>query len=413
MLRSLKIKGFKSLEDVSIDLPNFAVFFGPNAAGKSNFIDSLQLLSRLASERTIADALSGPIRGYPMEQFNLPEGGLSDLLIKKESFLSFESDILPHNADPIQYRISLKLEPSKGIISVSDEYLVRLKKHKTEPKQIARIEKVSDHLVVRRLNEAGQPRQELLGLNHTLLSDTRHSGTLYPDFDRARHELRSWRIYYLDPRVSMRSPAAPKEVQDIGSLGQDLAPFLFRLRLEKEWKTLVRALKMVIPSIEDLMVELDEKRGEIDIQIIQNGTPYSIRVVSEGTLRVLGLCAIALNPWPGSLVAFEEPENGVHPRRLELIVNILKAIALENSHKRQVVVTTHSPLFVSKIISIQKKYPKDIKLFLCRGEGRASIIEEFKSHGDIFQEIDIKDALESQAEDGRFHEMIMRGWLGG
>ncbi len=232
MLRSVKIRGFKSIEDASVRLPRLSVLFGPNATGKSNFIDALQLLSLLSSERTISDALSRPIRGYPMEQFTFPSGGLPELIQKPEAFLTLEGDIVPQRGDPLRYRVVLRLEPEKGIVTVADEYFQRLKNRSFEPKGKARIEKEGDHLLVRRLGEAGQPRQELVGLSHTILSDTRNSGNLYPDFDRARQELNSWRIYYLDPRVAMRQPTPPQEVYDIGPLGQNLAPFLYRLK----WK---------------------------------------------------------------------------------------------------------------------------------------------------------------------------------
>ena len=66
MLRNLKVRGFKSLKDVSIDLPRMAVLFGPNAAGKSNLLDAIQALSRIGTQRTLADALGEPIRGYPL-----------------------------------------------------------------------------------------------------------------------------------------------------------------------------------------------------------------------------------------------------------------------------------------------------------------------------------------------------------
>ncbi len=47
--------------------------------------------------------------------------------------------------------------------------------------------------------------------------------------ERCRRALSGWRTYYLDPRVSMRREAPPKEVHGIGMLGEDIAPFLFRL----------------------------------------------------------------------------------------------------------------------------------------------------------------------------------------
>lgn len=416
MLKSVKIHGFKSLVHVEVELPRFAILFGPNATGKSNFIDALQLFSRLTSEKTIAQALE-PMRGYPIEQFTFPVGGLPQLFKEPEVFISIESDLIADKFDPLRYRAILKLKPEKGDINIADEYLARLRKQNYEPKISARIEKDIDgeHLLVRRLGEAGQPRKEKLGLNYTLLSDKRFSGEkLYPDFDKARDELNSWRIYYLDPRNAMRKPASPKEVQDIGLSGEDLAPFLYRLKWhEEKFRAVERTLSMAIPSIEEVLVELNEKRGELDIQIIQEGTPYSSRIVSEGTLRVLALCAIAHNPWPGNLIAFEEPENGVHPKRLELIINLLASIALDEGSNRQVIVTTHSPVFVSLAHRLQKEKPEKVGLFVCRGEDRESIIERFKpTPGTLFLDNEIMAALETKDEDA-VSLMMVRGWLGG
>ncbi len=39
MLKRIKIKGYKSLVDVDVSLRPLSVLFGPNAAGKSNFLD--------------------------------------------------------------------------------------------------------------------------------------------------------------------------------------------------------------------------------------------------------------------------------------------------------------------------------------------------------------------------------------
>lgn len=66
MLRRLRVQGFKSLRDVEISFPRFTVLFGPNAAGKSNLLDAIQALARVGTSRTLSDALSEPIRGYPI-----------------------------------------------------------------------------------------------------------------------------------------------------------------------------------------------------------------------------------------------------------------------------------------------------------------------------------------------------------
>ena len=75
MLRRFAVQGFKSLHGVDLALPRFAVLFGPNAAGKSNILDSVQALSRIGTNRTLAEALREPIRGYPIEAFAFPPEG--------------------------------------------------------------------------------------------------------------------------------------------------------------------------------------------------------------------------------------------------------------------------------------------------------------------------------------------------
>jgi predicted ATPase len=64
--------------------------------------------------------------------------------------------------------------------------------------------------------------------------------------------------------------------------------------------------------------------------------------MSDGTLRVLGCLAALYSPASPPLICFEEPENYVHPRLLELMVNLLKGA----SEKTQVLINTHSPYLV-------------------------------------------------------------------
>ena len=60
MIRRIHIQRYKSLRDVDVTLKPLSVLFGPNAAGKSNFIDALQLLSRIAGSRSLKEAFEPP-----------------------------------------------------------------------------------------------------------------------------------------------------------------------------------------------------------------------------------------------------------------------------------------------------------------------------------------------------------------
>jgi predicted ATPase len=212
----------------------------------------------------------------------------------------------------------------------------------------------------------------------------------------------------------MRRSVPPKEVSDIGALGEDLAPFLYRLfstDKRRNFDAVSRTLRNIIPSVNSLTVDLDKSRGTLDIQIVQNGVTYSSRIISEGTLRVLALCAIAATPWPGALVAFEEPENGVHPRRLELVAQLLASLAIEQ--EQQVIVTTHSPLFCQKILSLQREHPKKVELLVMRQEGGETRCQPFHPEGPLFDDQEVRKAFTSQWEDGWFEGLVLRGLVDG
>lgn len=409
MLRNLKVRGFKSIRDLSVDLPRMAVLFGPNAAGKSNLLDAVQALSRIGTLRTLADALGEPIRGYPIEAFSFPSGGLTELLSSRSARFSLEAD-LSREKDTYRYRVEVEIAPGSGALSVTDEYLSTLGKD-GQPKGKAAIEEAEGDLRVRRKGKPARPKSEPLRQNYSLLSDPRRGAPLYRDIERTRAELSGWRTYYLDPRVAMRTAQPPSDVKDIGVLGGDIAPFLYRLRADrgKHFEAVKRTLRSIVPSVEELAVDLDRKRGTLDILIRQDGVDYSSRIVSEGTLRVLALCAIAVNPWGGSLLAFEEPENGVHPRRLDLIAQLLLSLALEQG--RQVVVTTHSPLFCDAVLRGARTQPKAIGLFNVRREGLATVVRPFDVSGPLFKDQEIADALTAGTEDGLFESLLLRGML--
>ncbi|XXX77909.1 AAA family ATPase [Sorangium sp. So ce134] len=72
MITRLEVDGFKSLREFSVDFEPFTVLVGPNSAGKSNILDALALLSRLAT-RPIEEAFKQG-RGRSIDQFTRRRG---------------------------------------------------------------------------------------------------------------------------------------------------------------------------------------------------------------------------------------------------------------------------------------------------------------------------------------------------
>lgn len=414
MLRRIAIEGFKSLAKIDLELPQLVVLFGPNAAGKSNLLDAIQTLARAGTERTLGDALKRPIRGFPAEAFTLPAGGLPELLTTPSARFSIEADLeIPYESrkspDRIRYRMGIEIDPDAGVLTLADEDLTRTTQ-RWQPKDNPRIETVGEEVHIRRSGGGGAPRHDPLGVNHTYLSDTRLSGASYPLFDVLRNEFASWRTHYLDPQTTMREGEPPREVSDIGVRGEHLAPFLYGLktRRKKEFEAVRRALRSVIPAVTSFDVDLDTKRGTLDIQIEQDGTMFSSRVISEGTLRVLGICAIAVTSTRG-LIAFEEPENGVQPQRLDRIAELLTSVSRRGD--AQLVVTSHSPEFVAAMLSRAHADPDRIGLFGVGREGRITVVRRMRYDLGLWSDQAINELLTDPDDRDKMAAVLRRGWF--
>lgn len=413
MLKRISIEGFKSLAEVELELPRLVVLAGPNAAGKSNVLDAIQMVARAGTQRTLNDAFNDPIRGIPAEAFTLPTGGLPELLGSPSAQFSIESDLeMPTRSgakvDHARYRLGIEIEPDTGVLSLADEQLAAMTRE-WEPKGNARIETVKKEIHLRRTGGGGAPRHEALGVNHTYLSDTRLSGPSYPLFDTVRNELLSWRTHYLDPQTAMRTAAPPRDVSDIGVRGEYLAPYLYGLktRRQREFAAVRRSLQAVIPAVTDLDVELDTKLGNLNIQIEQDGTTFSSRVISEGTLRVLALCVISVTT-SGGLVAFEEPENGVQPQRLDSIAELLTSAVRRG--QSQLVVTTHSPGFIAAILMRAREAPTKIGLFSVEREGRRTVVQPMDDPG-LWSDQVIDELLTEPDDHDKVAALVRRGWM--
>jgi len=344
------------------------------------------------------------VRGYPVEAFTFPGDGLPGLLRAEAARFSLDAD-LQIAGERLQYRVGVEIHPAAGSLLVWDEYLTRLGR-----RQRPAIEVVGDRLLLRPQRK-GHPPEQQVGLNYTLLSDRRLSGTDYDALDKCRDELGDWRTYYLDPRIAMRSAQPPAEVRDIGVPGHLIAPYLHRLKVEhpKRFGAVRRTLRSLVPSVEDLDVELDERRGELDIRVRQDGCDFSSRIISEGTLRVLALCAIAVNPWAKGVVAFEEPENGVHPRRLELIAELLVSLATQGA--RQVIVTTHSGLFCATVLRLTEANPDRVAVLSVQQREGGTQVRPVEFPRSLFQEQELLRELSSPTQDGIFEALLLRGLL--
>ena len=370
MLKKIRIQGYKSFPSIELHLPRLAVLIGPNAAGKSNFLDALQLLSKLATRRTIYEAFEPPHRGKTLESFTYGADGVKGLLKQETLSFSLEGDL--HLSDPtveavtqqirelhhpsdyeegassavqerdLRYRIAIEICPKTGMLSIIDEYLAALDEwgspNRTRP---SFLERQGQKTLLHREDQA-QPKIYDSHSNRSFLS-LRHYPPHYPHLTAVKHELESWQFFYFEPRERMRALYPLKEVHRIGLMGEELAPYLntVRARDPNQFEGIEAALRALLPNVTGIDIDVN-RHGEIELCLLENGVPVSANLLSEGTLRLLGLLALSGVEEIPALVGLEEPENGVHPRRIELIAELLRT--KEFLKESQYIVTSHSPI---------------------------------------------------------------------
>src|SRR5579872_1785936 len=118
MLKRIKIQGYKSLVDVEVHLQPLTVLFGPNASGKSNFLDALQLLSRIANSHTLREAFAPPYRGLPVESFSFDSKGIQGIMEQERVSFCFEVDVELSQA--VVESINQKIRASRNIKTVAE-----------------------------------------------------------------------------------------------------------------------------------------------------------------------------------------------------------------------------------------------------------------------------------------------------
>ena len=100
-------------------------------------------------------------------------------------------------------------------------------------------------------------------------------------------------------------------------------------------------MRNVVPAVSGMDVERTPD-GFVELSVREDDAAHSARVVSEGTLRVIGMLAALASDTAGTTIGFEHPEIGVHPRRMAIVARLFKNAT--RSPERQVLLTTHSPV---------------------------------------------------------------------
>ena len=119
-------------------------------------------------------------------------------------------------------------------------------------------------------------------------------------------------------------------------------------------RSIKETLVKFLPAIEEVKFEVTRESRSLALRqsatmIINDGTPTSLKYKGDGVQSLAALAlmrhssesaAIGMN----FIIAVEEPESHLHPHAMHGLKSVLEALAERN----QVVITTHSPVFVDR-----------------------------------------------------------------
>lgn len=413
MITYIKINGFKSFHNFEMEFTPFTVIAGANASGKSNLFDALKLLARLAETDNLKKAFKEQ-RGEFLELFTqyndneyaIEMGFCIEILVNNKV-----KDAWGNEAE-LKYtrlRYELKIRRFTNAVGIEDlavvyEHLENLKHQDDEwvkiipksnleswrPKVIVGKRKVSyiqtetenNILTVQVPQDGTQGNRRRFPLNNatrTVLSS--FDNIDFPHVLAAKEEMRSWKFLEFNPE-DLRQPTNKNTGEDILSQsGKNLAAVLHRIKQEDKYALIEisRKLQTFLPNFTEVNVFDDTENRQYLIKLKdKDKKEYSSRVLSEGTLRILALCILEYDSKYTGLLCFEEPENGIHPFRIEAMAKLLKGLSVDFTDTemplRQVIVNTHSPVLVGYIYHWQTD--KNVSIWYAEMRNRVTEINQ-------------------------------------
>jgi predicted ATPase len=354
MLKSLKLRNFKSFAEAQTDFGPLTLLVGANASGKSNVLDALRLLRSLALDDLPLDwALQGRPGARGAERAGI-RGGIHEVMRSGAEAFAMESSWLVPSRETLVHSLECVMSPrplirkemlrEAGASSPLFEALALLPSPASgEAEPATRLTLFSN----------GQPHTiaRLLPARWSVLERVREQS----DFGSPPHEFSSQFLFaltdlqFLDVVPAAMRGYVPQEMQGLGENGEYLSAILFHYCKDPERKQeLVDWLsELCAPDLVDIDFSTTDE-GDVMLRLIEkDGSRVSARSLSDGTLRFLGELVALRSAPENSVVLMEELGNGLHPRRVHLLVEYLEAITEERNI--QVIATTHSPLVLQAL----------------------------------------------------------------
>ena len=360
MITSVRLVNFKNFADETLRLGPFTVIVGANASGKSNVRDAFRFLHGIGRGYTLADIVGGRYGAGGQVEWERIRGAGNEIVRFGERSFAISAEFEGLDEQPAQHEIEVGIaDGSRREFRVTREELSLAgmydKIYTSHPpgNDYVREQGDDEHLLLRIAKSGSQRRwgdpvsvrsdQPAL----TQLQGAKRVIRRYKDVAQAVIDaLASMRFLDLVPN-RMRQPSFPGQTV-LGDGGENLPTVLQGICADEGRKAVLAewTRELTPMDVQDFEFPVDPITGQVRLVIREtDGSSVSAYSASDGTLRFLAMLAALLGPDPARLYFFEEIDNGLHPARLHLLLDLIETQTAKSGI--QVVTTTHSPELLS------------------------------------------------------------------
>jgi predicted ATPase len=327
-IKSIAVENFKSLRAPgTVKLKPLTVIIGNNGSGKSSLLEAVE-----THRRILVDGLDAA-----MEQWQ-----------------GFEH--IRHKAAAAQYTTAAHMAPAKQKNAMSFHLKLDTADGAVDMKLKANVRNNGNRLYIQdesyRVGKGAELLRNIQGAAQTV-GEGRSIITGLVALDNTLAQFRDCLFLRLNPDTIGNLQAVRRSGGKVwlSGDGSNIAEYLIDLRERSPsaFEQIANALRYVLPyasDVEPKMLDAGILRRSY-VQLLENKYEIPGWLMSSGSLRVLPLIATLLDPDPPPVVFIEEVENGLDPRTVGLVVDLMRAAA--QSGRSQVIATTHSPYLLDML----------------------------------------------------------------
>lgn len=393
MIRRIQALHYRALKYIDIKLSNFLILIGPNASGKSTFLDVIHLIKDILNEN-LQKAIEKRTSRFD-ELLWKQLGNKFEIAFELEIPEEIRGKLKDKDFALVRYEITLQLDNEKGVI-IGGENLWLMKEgiesntnsdlkqtylfpvEPTEPEYLVSPRKWIPPGWRKVISKSAQGndyfKSETTKWNITYKFGPLKTSLARIPEDEERFPVALWVKSYLmegiqfiqlDSRM-LRWPCRPDLSVSFETDGSNLPKVVQYLKNEHpdSFARWIKHIQTALPEIE--AIETRERPEDrflyLNIQH-KNNLNLPSWVISDGTLRLLAQTIIAYLPEKNRIYMIEEPENGLHPMAIESIFQSLSSV-----YDNQILLATHSPAI------LRLAEPKQILCFSKTPSGAVDIV---------------------------------------